>query len=218
MENIELTTYQKFKRTLYFSIKRFFDILFSLIGIALLIPVSIIIKLIYLCSGDTSSIFYAHKRVGKNGKIFKLYKYRTMVPNADEVLKDLLKDKKLNAEYNRNKKLKNDPRITKVGKILRKFSIDEMPQFINIFLGDMSLIGNRPYLPREKKDMGKYFDDIVSTKPGLTGYWQTSGRNDVSFKRRLELEKEYSQKACLSMDLKIFFKTFKVVLLGKGAK
>ena len=91
MENIELTTYQKFKRTLYFSIKRFFDILFSLIGIALLIPVSIIIKLIYLCSGDTSSIFYAHKRVGKNGKIFKLYKYRTMVPNADEVLKKLLK-------------------------------------------------------------------------------------------------------------------------------
>ena len=218
MENIELTTYQKFKRTLYFSIKRFFDILFSIIGIALLIPVSIIIKVIYLCSGDTSSIFYTHKRVGKNGKIFKLYKYRTMVPNADDVLKKLLKDKKLNAEYNRNKKLKNDPRITKVGRILRKFSIDEMPQFINIFLGDMSLIGNRPYLPREKKDMGKYFDDIVSTKPGLTGYWQTSGRNDVSFKRRLELEKEYSQKACLSMDLKIFFKTFKVVLLGKGAK
>ena len=92
-----------------------------------------------------------------------------------------------------------------------------MPQFINIFLGDMSLIGNRPYLPREKEDMGKYYDEIVKTKPGLTGYWQVSGRSDVSFKQRLKLEKYYSENASFKLDIKIFFKTFSVVLFGKGA-
>ena len=92
-----------------------------------------------------------------------------------------------------------------------------MPQFINIFLGDMSLIGNRPYLPREKKDMGKAYDTILRTKPGLTGYWQTSGRSDLSFKKRLELEKYYSEHSGFKLDIKIFFKTFKVLLSGKGA-
>ena len=204
-------------KTFYLCVKRIFDIFVSMIGLVILIPIAVIIKIANMLTGDFHSIFFVQDRIGKDGKLFKFYKFRTMVPNADEVLKDLLKDKKLKAEYDKNKKLKNDPRITKVGRIIRKCSIDETPQFINVFLGDMSLIGNRPYLPREKKDMGKYYDDIVSTKPGLTGYWQTSGRNDVSFHRRLELEQEYSGRACLSMDLKIFFKTFIVVLFGRGA-
>ena len=114
--------------------------------------------------------------------------------------------------------MKHDPRITKMGKFLRKTSLDELPQFINVLKGDMSVIGNRPYLPREKKDMGKYFDDIVSTKCGIVSYWAVMGRSDVSFKTRLKLEQYYSKHQSLKLDIKIFFRTFKVVLLKKGAK
>ena len=216
-ENI--TVYFKIKRAIYLIVKRVFDICVSLVGLIFLIPITIIIKIAYMCSGDFHRIIFVQDRIGKGGKNFKFFKYRSMVPNADQVLFELMeKDEKIREEYSINKKLKNDPRITKVGKIIRKFSIDELPQILNIFLGDMSLIGNRPYLPREKEDMGKYFDDIVKTKPGLTGYWQVSGRNDVSFLQRLKLEQEYSKKASFKLDIYIFFKTFKVVLFGKGGK
>lgn len=208
----------KVKKFFYLFIKRLFDIFISIFGLILLLPVSIIVKISYLLNGDFHSIFYYHNRIGKNGKLFKLYKFRSMVYNADEVLDRILNENELlREEYNTNKKFKNDPRITKVGKILRKSSLDELPQFINVFLGDMSLIGNRPYLPREKKDMGNYYDSIISTKPGLTGYWQVHGRSDVSFKKRLQLEKYYSEHCNLLLDIGIFFKTFKVVLFGRGA-
>ena len=142
-----------------------------------------------------------------------------MVPNADDVLFELLKkDKKLAKEYKINKKLKNDPRITKMGKHLRNSSLDELPQLINVLKGDMSLVGNRPYLPREQEDMGEYFDDIIKTKPGLTGYWQVSGRSDTSFDYRLKLEKYYSNNYSLLFDIKILLSTVRVVLLKKGAK
>ncbi len=212
------TIVYKLKRVLYLSSKRIFDILISLIGLALLVPLALLVKLCYIITGDFHSIFFVQDRIGKNGKHFKFFKFRSMVYNADEVLFKMLEENpEMAAEYKKIKKLKNDPRITKMGKIIRKFSIDEMPQFINIFLGDMSLVGNRPYLPREKEDMGKYYDDIIKTKPGLTGYWQVSGRSNVTFLQRLKLEQEYSQKACFLLDCKIFFKTFKVVLFGKGA-
>lgn len=215
----DYSTLLKIKKIIYLIWKRIGDILVSLVGLVFLIPIAIVIKIAYICTGDFHKIIFVQDRIGKNGKHFKFYKFRSMVPNADEVLfKTLAKDEKLAEEYSMNKKLKNDPRITKIGRIIRKFSIDEMPQFINVFLGDMSLIGNRPYLPREKKDMGKHYDEIIKTKPGLTGYWQVSGRNDVTFKRRLELEAYYSKHAGFKMDIKIFFKTFKVVLFGKGAK
>jgi undecaprenyl-phosphate galactose phosphotransferase len=215
----QITTFYKIKRILYLTTKRIIDILFSLIGLILLIPIAIIIKISYVITGDFTSIFFVQDRIGKNGKHFKFFKFRSMVPNADEILfKTLEMDKILEEEYTMYKKLKKDPRITPIGKLIRKFSIDEMPQFINIFLGDMSLIGNRPYLPREKKDMGSYYDDIIKTKPGLTGYWQVSGRSDVTFQRRLELEQYYSEHCGLLMDIKIFFKTFKVVFFGKDAK
>ena len=211
--------YLKVKRVIYLFLKRICDIIISLIGLVLLIPVTIIVKIAYMLTGDFHSVFLVQERIGKKGKTFKFFKYRSMVLHADEILfQKLAEDEKLREEYSMNKKLKNDPRITKVGKVIRKLSIDELPQFINIFLGDMTLIGNRPYLPREKKDMGKYFDEIVRTKPGLTGYWQVSGRNDVTFKKRLELESYYSKHSGFKMDIKIFFKTFKVVLFGKGAE
>lgn len=202
----------------YLIIKRLFDIVFGILGVIALIPVSLIVFMFNVLNKDYSSVFYTHTRIGKNGKEFKLYKFRSMVPNADDLLIELLKDEKIAVEYNANKKLKNDPRITKVGKILRKSSLDELPQFINILKGDMSLVGNRPYLPREKKDMGKYYDDIIKTKPGLTGYWQVSGRSDVSFKKRLELEQYYSNNFSLGLDIKIIFKTVKVVLKMNGAE
>lgn len=215
----QITTFYKIKRVLYLSSKRITDIIISLIGLLFLIPIAIIIKISYMVAGDFKSIFYVQDRIGKNGKLFKFFKFRSMVPNADEILFELLKkNKKLKKEYDTNKKLKDDPRITSAGKIIRKFSIDELPQLINIFLGDMTLIGNRPYLPREKEDMGDYYNDIVKTKPGLTGLWQVSGRSSVSFKKRLEIEQRYSNIAGFKIDIKIFFKTFKVVLFGKDAK
>ena len=203
----------------YLVVKRLFDIVMGLIGFIVLIPVIFIVKLAYVFNGDFHSIFFTQDRIGKDGKLFKFYKFRTMVPNADEILEKLLKeDKELAKEYKANKKLENDPRITPAGKFLRATSMDELPQVINILKGDMALIGNRPYLPREIPDMGDYYDVIVSTKPGLTGYWQVRGRNDVSFETRLKLEKYYSEHYSLKLDIKIFFKTFIVVFIGRGAK
>ena len=207
------------KNRTYNFIKRVFDILFSLIGLIALIPCIIIIKIANMLTKDFNSVFYTQDRIGKNGKIFKLYKFRSMIPNADKVLEEMLKeDNEITREYKLNRKLKNDPRISKVGKVIRKLSIDELPQVINILKGDMSLIGNRPYLPREKKDMGKYYKEIIKTRPGLTGYWQVNGRSATTFKDRLKLESYYSKHCGLKMDIKIFFKTFKVVLFKDGAE
>lgn len=201
----------------YLFVKRLFDIICGLIGIILLIPLTIIIKIAYICHGDFHSIFYTQKRIGKKGKEFTIIKYRSMVPGADKDLSKLLEDNEaLKEEYKENKKLRKDPRITRVGRVLRATSLDEMPQFINVFCGQMSVIGNRPYLPGEKEDMGKYFDDIVTLKPGITGYWQVSGHNDTNFKQRLKLEQEYAKKASIFMDVKIFFATFKVLAGKKG--
>lgn len=204
---------------IYLIIKRLIDVICGIIGLIVLIPITIIIKVVSVLNGDFGSVFFTQNRIGLNGKEFKFYKYRTMVPNADEKLFKLLEEnEEAAAEYKIHKKLKNDPRITKIGKILRKTSIDELPQLINVLIGDMSLIGNRPYLPREKEDMGEYFDEIVKSKPGLTGYWQVSGRSDTTFANRLNLESYYSNHMSLWMDIKIFFKTFGAVIFGHGAE
>ena len=209
----------RFGDVLYFSGKRIFDILVSMVGLIFLIPLIVIVKVSYLLSGDFHSIFFVQNRIGKGGREFKFFKFRTMVPNADEVLFQLLaSDEELAREYKVNKKLKDDPRVTIMGKFLRKASLDELPQLINVFLGDMTMIGNRPYLPREKEDMGFFFDEIVKTKPGLTGYWQVSGRSDTTFDRRLELEMFYSNNYSLKLDLYIFIKTFMVVLGMKTSR
>lgn len=207
------------KKYLYFGVKRLFDILIALIGCLFLLPIILIVKISYLLHKDFDSIFFRQKRIGKNGKEFNLYKFRSMVPNADEVLKKLLKnDEAARKEYKVNKKLKNDPRVTSMGKILRVTSLDELPQFINIFKGEMSLVGNRPYLPREKEDMGLYYNDIIKTKPGLTGLWQVMGRSNTTFEERLKLEQYYSNNFGFRIDIKIFFKTFDVVIKHNGAK
>ena len=203
----------------YRFLKRSFDLFCGLFGIIALLPVALVIKIATVATGDFNSIFYTQKRIGKDGKEFGLFKFRSMCPNADAELERILKeDEKLREEYRINKKLEDDPRVTKIGKIIRKASIDELPQLINVLFGQMSLIGNRPYLPKEKEDMGSSYDKIVSTKPGITGYWQVSGRSDTTFEKRLELEEYYSDNYSLELDTLIFFKTFSVVLNKKGAK
>lgn len=207
----------KLRKTIYLFTKRIFDIFFSSLGLIILSPLFIII-VILIKKEDSGQVLFTQERIGKNGKLFKLYKFRSMVNNADKILEDLLKNPKIEKEYKRNMKLTNDPRITKIGNILRKTSIDELPQLINVLKGDMSLIGNRPYLPREKKDMKHYYEEIIKTKPGITGYWQVNGRSETTFEERCKLESHYSKNMNLKLDIKIFFLTFYVVLLRKGAE
>ena len=198
--------------------KRSFDIVVSFISLILLSPI-FLITVILIRKDSKGKAIFKQKRIGKNGNPIYIYKFRSMIVNAEEELERLMKENpKIKEEYLKNKKLKDDPRITKVGKVIRKTSIDELPQLINILKGDMSFVGPRPFLYREIPDMGKFYDTIITMKPGLTGLWQVSGRSDISFEARLELDKEYSIKRSLIFDLKILFKTFKVVFLKKGAK
>ena len=203
----------------YLIIKRLFDIIIGIVGLILLIPISIILKISLIITKDKGPLFFVQKRVGKNGKTIYIYKYRSMVLGAENILKELMaKDKKIKEEYEKNKKLENDPRITKVGKFIRKTCIDEMPQFLNLLKGDMSLIGPRPYLHQEIPDVKEGFDEIVSVKPGLTGLWQVSDKNDMSFQRRCVIERHYANNVSLLLDIKIFFKTFYIILKSKGTK
>ena len=207
------------KKGIFLFTKRIFDILTSIVGCVLLIPILLVVKIVYVINKDYYPIIFKQKRIGLNGREFTFYKIRTMVPNADEILERLLKEDPVIAkEYNKYKKLENDPRMTKVGRVLRNTSIDEFPQFINIFFGQMSLIGPRPYLPREKKDMKNSYNSIITCKPGLTGYWQVRGRSNTDFDERLDLDKYYVNNQSLKLDMSIFFKTFSKILGREGAK
>lgn len=188
-----------------------------------MIPLTFIIKLVYICTGDFYPIFYTQERIGKKGKAFKIFKYRSMVPNADEVLAKLLKQKKYREQWEEFQKLDNDPRITKVGKIIRKGSIDEFPQFINVLLGQMSMVGPRPLLPGELEEHGGKADDIKkyqSIKPGVTGYWAMRIRSDKNsdYNERLKLEYFYIDNRNLALDAKILFNTVGTVLRQEGAQ
>lgn len=206
------------KKILYLGVKRLFDIIISLIGILFLLPVSIIIKIVYLCSGDFKTIFYSHERIGKNGKTFKLYKYRTMVCNSKEMLEEMLKDEKYLKEWKENHKFENDPRVTKIGKLLRKTSLDELPQFINILIGDMSFVGPRPLIQEEVDDYGENKDKLLSMRPGLAGWWACNGRSCTSTEKRKELELYYIDHCSILFDIKVIFKTALAVLKKEGAK
>ena len=199
--------------------KRIIDIVGGIVGCVLLIPITIFVKIAYMITGDFGPIFFSQIRIGKDGKLIKIYKYRSMIMNADEVLEQMLKkDDDLAREYKRYKKFSNDPRITKVGKLIRKTSIDEFPQFINVLKGEMSLVGPRPYLPTEKEDMGDYYSTIIKCKPGITGYWQVNGRSGTDFIKRLVLDEYNYNVRGLVMDTKILLKTFIKVFKKEGAK
>ena len=203
----------------YKILKRIVDIIGAILGIIMLVPMTIGIYIANLIVGDNWPIFYSQNRIGKDGKIFKMYKFRSMVMGADEKLEKYLEEnEEARKEYKINKKLKNDPRITKIGMFIRKTSIDEFPQFVNVLKGDMSLVGPRPYLPREIDDMGSAYQYITAVKPGVTGLWQVRGRNDVTFKDRLDLDMEYFEKKSLLFEIKILFWTVKSVVYKKVAK
>lgn len=206
------------KKYFYRFIKRTFDIFCSIIGIILLVPLTIVVKLCYIFTGDFKSIFYAQDRIGKHGKTIHLLKYRSMVWDADEKLKEVLKDPKHKKEWTKYRKLSKDPRITKIGRILRKTSLDEFPQFINIFIGDMSLIGPRPLVKGELDENNGDHELYESIRPGLTGWWGCNGRSDIDYDKRLELEYYYIKNCSILLDLKCIFKTIATVIRLSGAK
>ena len=207
------------KLVIYKVIKRIIDIIGGLIGIITLIPLTIIIYISRkILHEDDGPIFYDQMRMGKDGKVFKMYKYRSMVVDADKKLdKYLEENEEARKEYKKYKKLKNDPRVTKVGNFIRRTSLDEFPQFINVLKGEMSLVGPRPYLPREKEDMKEYYTYIIQSKPGITGYWQIAGRSDVTFENRLKMDYDYNQNKNLKTDLKLLAKTILNVVKKEGA-
>mgnify|MGYP004560891749 CR=1 FL=1 len=211
-----LYTFSK-KQLLYLMIKRIIDILASIIGLAILMLLMIIIKTANLITHDKGPLIYKQIRIGKNGKQFELFKFRSMSVNADEQLKELLKEEKYRKEWEQYQKLENDPRITKVGKFLRKTSLDEFPQFINIFKGDMSLVGPRPLVPNELESHGgiKLYEKV---KPGLTSWWAANGRSLINYNDRLELEYYYVKNTSLWLDFKCILKTFGCLLTRKGAE
>ena len=206
------------KEALYQTVKRLFDIIVGLIGMIFILPIALIVKISYMLNGDFKSIFYKQKRIGKNGKIFYLYKFRTMVYNAEDVLKEMLKEEKWKKEWDKNQKFENDPRITKMGNVLRKTSMDEVPQFINVLKGDMSLIGPRPLVEGELDAHKGNHEIYEAVRPGITGWWACNGRSATTYEERLELEYFYVKNRGLRMDIKCIFKTIEAVLLKKGAK
>lgn len=199
---------------MYHFVKRLFDILFSLLFIIVLSPLLLIISLVNLITLKCSP-FYRHKRYGKDGKVFYLYKFRTMVPNADEMIKNFTPEQM--KEWKENFKLKNDPRVTKFGRFLRVTSLDELPQMFNILKGDMSLVGPRPVIESELEWYGKDKDKFLSVTPGLTGWWACNGRNCVKYPERCKLELYYVDHASILLDIKIILRTIVSVFKREGA-
>lgn len=199
----------------YFIIKRITDVIGALCGILLLSPVMMVVA-IWIKLDSKGPVFFGHKRLGMNGEFIKVYKFRTMLPNAEELLKKLTPKQEI--EFEKSFKLENDPRITKLGQFLRKSSIDELPQLLNILKGNMSIVGPRPIVEKEIDNYGIYGDKLLSVKPGLTGNWQASGRSDTTYDERVQLDMNYIDYRSVWVDLKIIFKTFGVVISKQGAR
>lgn len=206
---------------LFYISKRIVDILGSLIGIILGFPVFLIIA-VSIKKGSPGPIIFKQKRLGLHRKEFEMYKFRTMVIDAENILQN---DPKLLEIYRKNSyKIKDDPRVTQIGKLLRKSSLDELPQLFNILKGEMSIVGPRAYKSDEitsqlelHPDLKKHADYVVNTKPGLTGVWQINGRSEIGFDNRILLDYEYAIKRSILFDIGIIFKTIPVVLKSKGA-
>ncbi len=201
------------------TIKRLLDLVVASTLAVVFLPVWLIVPLLIKLTSK-GPVFFLHTRVGKDGKEFKMYKFRTMVDNADEILYQ--KDPELFKKFKENDwklEMKDDPRITPIGRVLRALTIDEFPQIINVFKGEMSMIGPRAYIKRELKEQlkkypqaKKYLKIILTAKPGITGVWQTSGRNEISFDKRTKLDAKYVKEMSLWNDLKILFKTPKAMI------
>lgn len=210
---------------MYEILKRTLDVFSALVLIVTFSPVMIITAVAIKLNTNGPVLAETPKRVGRGGKLFYPYKFRSMIANAHVLLRTDPRFKKLYEEYKKSSyKLHEDPRVTSVGKIIRKHSVDEIPQLFNVLKGEMSLVGPRPYYPDEleeqlKKypDKKKYLKDVISVRPGITGYWQVSGRSDVNFDKRFEMDAYYARKKSLFLDLVIILKTPWVMISGKGA-
>lgn len=202
------------KIILYSVTKKSMDLILSFIGLILLIPVFLILAILVKLDSK-GPVFYAHTRKGKNRSDIKIYKFRTMYSNSDEIFESFSDEQK--EEYYKNFKLDNDPRVTKVGDFLRRTSLDEIPQLINVLKGDLSLVGPRPIVEKEICKYGQYADKLFSVIPGITGYWQSHGRSDTSYEERIEMDMYYIDNRSILLDIKIMFKTVISVIKKEGA-
>ncbi|OMH38659.1 multidrug MFS transporter [Bacillus thuringiensis] len=202
---------------MYLCLKRTMDLIGAIVGLIIFSPIFLLISILYMTGDNKGPIFFKQIRMGKNGKEFYIYKFRSMIVNAEEKLKrnEILYRKYIDNNYKLEPS--EDPRITKVGQFLRKTSLDELPQFLNVLKGDMSLVGPRPVVQEELIEYGKRKDEFLSVKPGLTGYWQVSGRSDVGYPERVELELHYIYNCSILFDMKIIFLTMVHVIMRKGA-
>ena len=199
-------------------VKRGMDILGGLVGILILLPLSIYVWIKTERKERKGGIFFKQPRIALAGETVNIIKYRSMILNAEKILEELMKkDPRVKEEYLTNKKLKDDPRITKIGEKLRRTSLDEFPQFVNVIKGEMSMVGPRPYLHREIEDMGEKYHKIVNLKPGITGMWQANGRSETTFDERLHLDEYYYRNWSVWLDIVIIIKTIKSVLQKEGA-
>ena len=213
------------KSFIYEVIKRVIDIIFSLILLIIFSPIILLVALAIKLDSKGPVLADTPERVGKNGKQFKMYKFRSMVQNAHEILRENPKFANLLDEYKKGSyKLKSDPRITNIGRIIRKYSLDEVPQFMNILKGDMSLVGPRAYYPDELRDQQKKYPHtqdsvkvVLSVKPGLTGVWQVSGRSEINFDKRIAMDALYVKNRSILYDFGIIAKTPWAMLSAKGA-
>ena len=204
-----------FRIYIYLFLKRMFDIIISLVGIIVLSPLFLILAVAIKIDSD-GPVFFVHKRIGYKGKKLNVYKFRTMIANAEELLKTLTPEQK--REFEESFKLDNDFRITRVGKFLRKTSLDELPQLLNVLIGNMTLVGPRPVIEVELAKYGKYKDKFLSVKPGLTGYWQANGRSNTTYDERVAMDMYYIDHMFLTLDLLIMIQTIGAVIRKEGAK
>ena len=200
---------------MYRGIKRIMNLLCSFVGVIVLSPFFLIIS-IFIKGTSKGPVFFVHERVGLNGRKFKLIKFRTMVNNAEEMIASFSPEQK--KEWEENYKLKDDPRITKIGKFLRRTSLDELPQLINILKGDMSIVGPRPVVDEELNWYGDKKDKLLSVKPGLTGWWAVNGRSNVPYPERCDLELYYVDHISFALDVKIILKTLGAIIKKDGAR
>lgn len=212
-QRTKLLIWEMSLRSLFF-IKRAFDIVASGIGMLVLSPVFLTL-IILIVLEDGWPVFYSQSRVGQNGHVFKFYKFRSMVRNADKIKAELM-------EQNESGdgvifKMKNDPRITRIGRFIRRYSLDELPQLFNVFIGDMSLVGPRPPIPSEVAEYTLEDRKRLHVKPGITCIWQVSGRSDIPFKEQVQLDVKYIRNQGIWNDFKLLLQTIPAVLLGKGA-
>ncbi|QLQ62779.1 sugar transferase [Limosilactobacillus reuteri] len=210
---VSLNKEQIKSRFMYHSIKRIFDFMAAICGVIILSPVMLVIAILIKVE-DHGPVFYKQVRVGKNGKKFKMYKFRSMFVNADKMLSKL---KEQNDVEGPMFKMKDDPRITKVGHFIRKHSLDELPQFLNVIKGDMSLVGPRPPLPSEVAEYSDYDKQRLYVTPGCTGLWQATERNEVGFSEMVQLDIQYIQRASFMFDLWIIWKTVEIIIKPNGS-